>query len=353
MRVFGERAALAFGCQGTCRSRAERCHCYTGDVDEDARSKRRVALMQPPAVPLHILPSTTDRRARLTGIGLICLALVCFTCLDTTVKWLSADLSTVQIVWARFTGHFLLSFLVVNPWTAPGLLRTRRPRLQIGRSALLMTTTAFNFAALRFLQLDQTSAIMFTTPFLIAALAGPMLGEWLDWKHWAAIGVGFTGVLLVTRPGAGGIHPAAVFSLLAAASMALYSIATRKLASHDSTETTSFYSPIVGMIVMSVPVWWFWTTPTRPLTIVGLAAIGAFGWLGHWILIAAHRYAPAALLAPFNYSQIVWMSISGAIVFGDTPNRWTMAGAAVVIASGLYLLGRERSGGASLASRHP
>jgi drug/metabolite transporter (DMT)-like permease len=299
--------------------------------------------MPPPGSP-QVLPSTTDRRARLTGIGLISLAIVCFTALDTTVKWLSADLGTVQIVWARFTGHFLLSFLVVNPWTVPGLLRTRRLRLQLGRSALLLTTTAFNFLALRFLQLDQTSAIMFTTPFLVAVLAGPMLGEWLDWKHWVAIGVGFAGVLVVTRPGAGGIHPAAIFSVLAAVNMALYSILTRILASHDTTETTSFFSPVIGMLVMSVPVWWNWTTPTRPLTILGLAAIGIFGWVGHWLLIAAHRRAPAALLAPFNYSQIVWMSIAGAAVFGDKPSRWTIAGAAIVIASGLYLLSREQRG---------
>lgn len=299
--------------------------------------------MQRPAPLPHALPPTTDRRARLIGIGLICAALFCFALLDTTAKWLSGRMDTIEVIWARFAGHFVLSFLVVNPWTVPGLLRSRRPWLQIGRSALLLGSTGFNFAALRFLQLDQTASIMFTTPFLVAALAGPMLGEWLDWRRWTAIGIGFTGILLVTRPGAGGIHPAAIFSLMAAACFALYSITTRMLASVDSTETTSFYSSVVGLVAASIPVAWFWTPPSQPSTIAGMVAIGAFGWIGHWILIVAHRYAPAPVLAPFTYSQIVWMTLTGAIVFGHRPSAWTLAGAAVVIVSGLYLLSRERT----------
>lgn len=288
------------------------------------------------------LPPATDRRSRRSGIALYCAALVCFALLDTTAKWLGARIDTIQIVWARFTGHFVLSFLFVNPWTVPGLVHTRRLRWQIGRSALLLGTTVFNFIALRFLQLDQTSAITFTAPFLVAALSGPMLGEWIDRRRWTAIAIGFSGILLVTRPGAGGIHPAALCSVAAACSYALYSIATRKLAAHDRTDTTSFYSPIVGMIATSIPVAWFWTTPPDLATTAGLMVVGVFGWIGHWFLIVAHRHAPASVLAPFSYSQIVWMIITGALVFGDLPSHWTLAGAAVVVASGLYLLSRER-----------
>lgn len=289
------------------------------------------------------LPSATDPRARMKGIGLICLALVCFALLDTTAKWLNGHMNTVQVIWARFTGHFVLSFLIVNPWISPGLVRTRRLKLQLARSALLLGSTAFNFVALRYLQLDQTASIMFTAPFFVAALAGPILGEWIDWKRWTAIGVGFAGILLVTRPGAGGIHPAAVFSVMAAGCFALYSITTRILASHDRTDTTSFYSSVVGLLVSSVAVGWVWTTPASWTTMAGMLAVGAFGWIGHLILIVAHRYAPAPVLAPFSYSQIVWMSLTGALVFGDKPSSWTMAGAGIVIVSGLYLLSRERT----------
>jgi drug/metabolite transporter (DMT)-like permease len=149
-------------------------------------------------------------------------------------------------------------------------------------------------------------------------------------------------VLLVTRPGAGGIHPAAIFSLMSAVCYALYNITTRMLASYDSTQTTLFYSSLVGFLAASVPVPFVWTPPANSSVIVGMIAIGAFGWIGHWLLIAAHRQAPAPVLAPFIYFQIVWMAAAGFFVFGDLPSGWTLAGAAVVIACGLYLLNRER-----------
>ena len=273
----------------------------------------------------------------------MCAAVLCFAVLDTTAKWLSGRMPTIQVVGARFTVHFLLSFLVLNPWTAPGLLRTRRPWLQVGRSALLLGATAFNFLAVRYLQLDQTAAIMFTAPFMVAGLAGPLLGEHLDKRRWAAIAVAFAGVLLVTRPGAGGIHPAAALSLGAAACTALYNLTTRMLAAHDRTETTSFFSPLVGVAGAGIPMAWAWIPPADPITIVAMIAVGALGWVGHWMLIAAHRRAPAPVLAPFGYAQMLWMTVTGAVVFGDVPSRWTLAGAAVVFTSGLYLLSRERA----------
>lgn len=289
-------------------------------------------------------PSPADARARLVGIALICLAVVCFTLLDTTAKWLGMRLDTLQVVWARFAGHFVLSLIALRPWRNARLLRARRPGLQLIRSALLLGATTFNFTALRFLQLDQASAIMFTAPLLVAALSGPMLGERIDGRRWLAIGCGFAGVLVVTRPG-GGIHPAAAFSLLAASCTALYSITTRMLAPSDSSETTAFYSSVAGLVAASVPVVWVWAPPQDGLTLAGLAAVGAFGWIGHWLLIVAHRYAPAPVLAPFSYAQMLWMTLAGLVVFGDRPDRWTLAGAAIVILSGLYLLVRERPGG--------
>ena len=302
----------------------------------DDRIPRRVTPDSAPPAPAR------DRRSRLTGIGLMCAAVLCFALLDTTAKWLSARMPTIQVVGARFAVHVLLSFVVLNPWTAPGLLRTRRPWLQIGRSALLLGATGFNFLAVRYLQLDQTAAIMFTAPFIVAGLAGPLLGEHLDWRRWTAIGIAFAGVLLVTRPGSGGIHPAALFSVGAAVCTALYSLATRVLASHDRTETTSFFSPLVGVVAAGIPMLWVWTPPAGVVTILAMLGVGALGWIGHWMLIAAHRRAPASVLAPFAYAQMLWMTGTGALVFGHLPSRWTLAGAAVVFTSGLYLLGRER-----------
>lgn len=292
--------------------------------------------------PLDQLPAADDVRARLLGIGLMCAALFFFACLDTVAKWLTTSLPILEVVWARYASHFFISLLVVNPWTMPGLMKTQRPWLQIGRSALLFASTACNFVALRYLQLDQTATISFTTPFIIALLAGPLLGEWIHWRRWLAIIVGFCGVLLVTRPGFGGIHPAAIFSLISMICYALYNLMTRFLAGQDTTGTTAFYTALVGFLAASVPLPAVWVTPTEPLVIVGMIAVGAFGWIGHLFLIVAHRYAPAPVLAPYIYTQLIWYVAGGFLVFGDLPNGFTLAGAAIVTASGLYLLYRER-----------
>jgi drug/metabolite transporter (DMT)-like permease len=295
------------------------------------------------AAPPDTLPAASDPRARLIGIGLICAALVCFAFLDTTAKWLNSHLNTLEVVWSRYAFHFLLSLLFINPWTIPGLFRTKRPGLQFIRSCLLFASTVFNFFALKYLQLDQASVIAFMTPFIIAIFAGPLLGEWIGWRRWVAIIVGFLGVIVIARPGAGGIHPAAILSIMSCIAYALYNITTRMLASEDSTATTLFYSSLVGFVVASVPLPFVWTTPGDPWIISGMVAVGAFGLIGHMLLIIAHRYAPAAVLAPFIYTQIIWYVAGGFLAFGDVPNAYTIAGAAIIISSGLYLLYRERT----------
>jgi drug/metabolite transporter (DMT)-like permease len=282
-----------------------------------------------------------QRRQRLTGIALICGTVMFFACLDTTAKYLNHYVDTVEVVWARYTGGFLLALIISNPVSRPALMTTARPWLQIGRSLLLLGSTIFNFLALRWLQLDQTTSIMFSTPFLVAIMSGPVLGEWVGWRRWCAIGVGFAGVLLVARPGFGGISPAALLSVLSVICYAFYLISTRLLARTDSSETTLFYSNLVGVVMMSIIVPFIWSTPHDPLVIGLMVLSGALGSVGHYLLIIAHRLAPPAALAPFLYTQLIWVIALGFLVFGDLPNQWTLAGAAIVVASGLYLLHRE------------
>jgi drug/metabolite transporter (DMT)-like permease len=285
--------------------------------------------------------ASQERAARLTGIALMCGAVACFAMLDTTAKYLNLYMSTLQVVWARYTGAFLFPFIVSNPWTRPGLARTTRPLLQIVRSVLLLGSTLCNFLALRYLQLDEAIALVFSTPFFVAALSGPMLGEWVRWRRWAAIAMGFVGVLVVVRPGAGTFQPAALLSLSAALFYALYSLTTRILARTDSNATTLFYSNLVGALALLPVVPFVWTTPSDPLVIALMAATGALGSFGHYLLIAAHRLAPAAVLSPFIYTEIVLVIVLGFLVFGDLPTRFTLTGAAIVVASGLYVLHRE------------
>jgi drug/metabolite transporter (DMT)-like permease len=235
--------------------------------------------------------------------------------------------------------------IIWNPVSRPGMLVTRRPILQIGRSALLLFSTGLNFFALRYLQLDEALSILFSTPFIVAVLSGPILGEWVGWRRWTAIGVGFFGVLLVARPGFGGIHPAALLSVGSAVCYALYAISTRVLSRTDSSETTLFYSNLVGAVAMLPVVPFVWSTPENMFIVALMVLIGAFGSTGHFMLIAGHRLAPASVLAPFIYTQVVWTTTLGFLVFGDVPHRWTIVGGLIVVSSGLYLLNRERKVG--------
>ena len=245
------------------------------------------------------------------------------------------------MAWARYTGAFLFPFVFEPLDPSRSSPSPPRPGLQIGRSVLLLGSTLCNFAALRYLQLDEAIALIFSTPFFVAALSGPLLGEWVRWRRWTAIAVGFLGVLVVTRPGAGSFHPAALLSLSAAVLYALYSITTRILARTNSNATTLFYSNIVGALALIPVLPFVWTTPRDPLLIALMVGTGAAGGFGHYLLIAAHRLAPAAVLSPFIYTEIVWVTVLGFSVFGDLPTRWTLTGAAIVVASGLYILHRE------------
>lgn len=283
-----------------------------------------------------------ERRSRLVGIGLMCAALVCFSCLDATAKWLNRELDPLLTVWWRYMASVVLVSAFINPMTRPGVLRTKRLQLQIVRSVLLFASTALNFVALQYLQLAETMSIIFATPLLVALLAGPVLGEWVGPRRLIAIAVGFVGVLVITRPGTGTTHPAALLSVLGTGAYAFYAIITRILAAHDSSQTTMVYSGLAGLALMTPILPFVWTTPSSPLVWTLLVAVGAFGAVGHWLLILAHARAPAPILSPFIYTQIVWMMAFGYILFGDWPDTWTLIGTSIVIASGLYLLYRER-----------
>src|SRR5215468_12017526 len=173
------------------------------------------------------------RRARLLGIALMCGAVTTFSCLDTTAKYLGRHIDIMQIAWARYTFAMVLALIFSNPLSRPGMLRTGRPVLQVVRAAVLLGSTMLNFFALRYLRLDQVLAITFSAPFVVAALSGPTIGEWVGPRRWAAIGFGFIGVLVVTRPGFGLVHPATILALVGALSYAAYALSTRVLTRTD------------------------------------------------------------------------------------------------------------------------
>jgi drug/metabolite transporter (DMT)-like permease len=280
----------------------------------------------------------------------MCVAVAMFACLDTTAKYLNTQMGSFQIAWARYTSAFVLTFIVSNPLTQPGLLRSKRPKLQVVRALLQLGSTALNFLALRWLHLDEALSIIFTFPFIVAIASGPMLGEWLGWRRWSAILFGFGGVLLITRPGLGGIHPAALISLAGTICYGLYAVITRIVSRTDSNQTSLFYSNVVGALVMLPVIPFVWEAPRDWTIALMLTGTGVLGSLGHFCLISGHKLAPASVLSPFIYTQLIWVVILGYLVFDHVPTGWTMAGASIVIGSGLYLLYREHKLGKTTTS---
>ncbi|MBW8617922.1 MAG: DMT family transporter [Hyphomicrobiales bacterium] len=292
----------------------------------------------------HALLPRDEKINRLIGIGLMCLTFLCFTGLDTTAKWLNHSIPTIQIVWARYSFSVVLVLLIINPKTKPGVLTTKKPLVQIIRSLLLLLSTLANFVALNYLQLAQTTTIALATPLLVSALSGPLLGESVPRDRFIAIGIGFLGVVSVARPGFGGIHPVAILSILGMCCYAGYALMTRFLVGHDQTETTLVYSGLVGAVILSFGLPFFWESPPDLATWALMLSMGLYAAVGHFFLITAHRFAPAYVLSPFMYTQLGWMTLSGYLVFGDVPDSFTIAGGVIIVLSGLYLIFQESRG---------
>lgn len=274
------------------------------------------------------------------GIMLMISGVFLFGVMEVMVKTLAQDYEIIQIVWARFLFHFLIFLALFSRSGLIGISATRRPGLQIARSFLLLAATTFFFFALRYLPLADATSIGFVSPLLVTALAIPFLGEKVGARRWAAIMVGFAGMLVIIRPGMGVMHWAAVLPLGTAVCFSCYQILTRIAARSEDARTTQMWSPTMGAIVMSAIVPFFWTPPDL-LAWVFMVLIGFAGGLGHYLLIKGYEIAPASTLSPFVYTQLIWMVIFGYVFFGDFPDLFTLAGGAIVIGSGLYIFRRE------------
>ena len=281
-------------------------------------------------------------RNRLTGIGLISLTYVMFTLLDGSAKWLVQSVPVLVVVWLRFLTHALLASALLFPIRGLALVRTRHLRWHVARGLMFCAMTGINFWALQYLQLTVTASIFFTVPILIALMSAPLLGERMDARRWAAILLGFAGVLVIVRPGSDAFHPAMLLSMVNAVLYAAFNLMTRKLAAYDPPETIQFLPAVVASVVLAPFALAVWETPQGWLEWLMLCLLGVFGGTGHQLLAMAHRYAPASTLAPFLYQQILYMALFGYLVFGSVPDAAVWIGAGIVIGSGLYLFARER-----------
>jgi drug/metabolite transporter (DMT)-like permease len=292
----------------------------------------------------------THATSILRGLLLVILAGMCFALLDANAKWLGQSYPVTQVVWMRYAIGAIIAVLYAARALRWTMFATRHPWLQASRGALLLICTASNFIALNYLPMALVLAVIFTAPLMTCALSVPLLGEKVGWRRWSAIGVGFLGVLVIVRPGFGEVHWAIFLALGSAFFGALYNIVTRQVARHDDTRVSLVYVSLVGALIASPGLAVAWVTPVGWdwALFVGLGASGA---LGHFLLIGAFKHAPASTLAPFSYVQIVWSTLMGYLVFRNLPDLYTFLGAAIIIASGVYLVYRERRLGRGITAK--
>ncbi len=290
----------------------------------------------------HLPLSPEETAVRVRGIALILAAVFCFALLDAVAKFLAPVIPALETAWCRYFVNFVLAVAFFRPWRNWADYATRRPWLQVTRAMLLLFTTLFSFMAVRYLPLAVTSSVQFAGPLLATALAGPVLGEWPGPRRWAAVAAGFIGVLIVIRPDSATFNPATLLSVGSALCFAFYSLATRRLSATDSPNGMAIYAAGLSSIVLAPTLPAVAIMPPSWLVAAALVATGVFGGLGHWLLIMAHRDAPPTVLAPFNYTQLIWAIALGYLVFDNVPDRSTLIGASLIVASGLYALYRER-----------
>jgi drug/metabolite transporter (DMT)-like permease len=274
------------------------------------------------------------------GILVLLVAIVTFSCSDTLSKYLARGLPVTEIIWLRYTTYLLL---MAAPVLRGGLgaLRSARPRLQLLRGVAMLGSSLFFISGLRLLPIADATAISFVSPLFITALSIPVLHEQVGTRRWLAIGVGLLGVIIIVRPGTSSFQPAAILPVLSAASWACAIVITRKMSGADGIVTTLAYSAIGPFVIVSLLLPFAWATPTPAQLAFGVL-YGLVATLAQWLVVIAYRYAPASVLAPVTYTQLIWSATLGYIVFGAFPDSWTFAGAAVIVMSGLYTAHRER-----------
>jgi drug/metabolite transporter (DMT)-like permease len=286
----------------------------------------------------HIAGANVSR-----GVLMVLIAVIFFTATDSLAKYLTRFYPVSLIVWWRFASHLLIVVVLLGPRYGSKLIRTKRPAEQVLRGLLLLLGSVFFISALKFIPLAEATAISYLTPLLVTLMSVFFLKEKVELARWIALLCSFAAVLIVIRPGSGVFVWAALLPIANATTFAVYQLVTRRLANLESPYTSIFYAGLVGTVLFSAVLPDVWVWPQTWGHALAFASLGLFAALGHLILIKAYTYASAARLAPFSYTQLIWVSIVGFIVFGDFPDVWSLLGMAIIIASGIYTATRERS----------
>ena len=284
----------------------------------------------------------TESNTRL-GILLMTATAIVFAVQDGISRHLAAEYNVFMVVMIRY--WFFAAFVLTIAMRRSGGIRaaasTEQPFLQIFRGLLLAAEICVMVAAFTLLGLVESHAIFACYPLLVAALSGPILGEQVGWRRWAAIGIGFLGVLIILQPGLKVFSPYAFVALCSASLFALYALLTRYAARKDSAASSFFWTGTAGAVAMTLVGVWFWE-PMIASDWAWMAALCVTGATGHWLLIRCYEVAEASAVQPFAYLQLVFAALIGITVFGEVLEPNVALGAAIVVIAGVFTLWRER-----------
>ena len=303
-----------------------------------ARLDRALPLSEKKSVARQA-PARTDRPFK--GIALMLASTVFLGTSDVTSKYLSTTLPSIEIAWIRFLVFALIMMPAMVPGTRLNAMKTGRLGLQLARGTALLGSSLLFITGLRYLPIAEASATGFVSPLFVTALSIILLSESVGIRRWLATATGLIGVLIILRPGTSAFHVAAFFPIVSALCWALTLIMTRMMSGTEAAITTMTYSSIAGVVLVSALVPFVWVTPSWHDILFGVF-IGIASTAGQWIVVLAFRYADASVLAPFSYTQLLWVSILGFLVFDEVPDVWTVVGAAFIVSGGLYTAHRER-----------
>lgn len=281
-------------------------------------------------------PRQWDRNL-LLGVFFICLSGLTSPLMNGFAKLLGEHYTSLQVSWARAFGHVVFMLCAFVPRFGLRMLRTRRLGKHMMRSSCLFISNLAYFFAIGFIPIGKAASINMIGPLLVAALAWPMLGEKTNVGRVLAVLTGFLGVLIIIRPGTEVFHWAAFVIIFSALMNGFYQIFTREIADTEAAETSAIYSSIVGAFGMLLVLPFIWRTPESLFHLALFCSLGVLGAISHYFVALALGFAPANIVTPFTYVQMLGSVLVGYIMFGDYPDAMTWLGAAVVIASGLYV----------------
>ncbi len=277
------------------------------------------------------------------GVLLTVFAVLLLVGISACFKYLAQSYPPLEIVWARYFFSFIV-ILLLFPRRVPRLFASDHTKLQLLRGVTAVGATVLAIYALRQISIADMVAVTFVAPLLTIALASMVIGERADARVWIAVGVGFCGVLIIVRPGVGGlVQWAALLPLLMALLYAVGQLIIRSISYLEHPATSLAYQTIVGLVFCSAALPFIWVGPASLFDLGIFMLSGLFGAVGHYCMIRAFERATVRVVAPFTYAELIWAMLVGLIVFDDIPDPWMAFGAAIVVGSGLYVLYRERA----------